>query len=371
MSDTINFEKQDYYNKQQKIHFLKIKKAERMNYTLFNRSKETEEHYQKDLSEFNLEQIEDLLFSIKCSSVKLLKIIIAFYKEYTDFCTVNNYRIGINYYELIPTTQEYLERYIDKDIRDNRYMYPNELENILDAYMESDSLKFFFRALWEGFDMDNIILLKPSDVNFENSTMNIINRKGNIIGNRYISKTLLSYIKETINETEYVSMGSTAKTAPLINNGYILKTTARKKSIEGEPIKKMTLYQRYNVAIEYMDKPYLKIANIGYSYSCYLGLLLKMVSANILNNKDFYKLLACIQKHSATSIHTIVEKLNYNLQNKNLQEKDINKDMIRTYILNIKDLQNNGVWSKIGVDASIYLNMLEELLIYANTKEVK
>lgn len=368
MGDIINFEKQDYYNKQQKIHFLEIKKAERMNYTLFNRSKETEEFYEKDLSDFNPEQIDDLMFSVKCSSVKLLKIIIAFYKDYTDFCSQNNYRTGINYYELISTEQEYLERYIDKDVRDNRYIYPNELENISDAYMISDSLKFFFRALWEGFDMDNIILLKPSDVDFSKSTMNILDKKGNIIGVKYISKTLLNYIKETLEETEYTSMGATSKTTPLIDNGYILKAGYNKNYIEGQPVKKMTLYQRYNVAIEYMDRPYLKIANIGYSYSCYLGLLFKMVNPNILNDKDFYKIIACVQKHSAAAAHTVVEKLNYNLQNQDLQKKDLNEDMIKTYLLNIKDLQDSQIWNKIGVNSSEYISMLEELLTYAKTK---
>ena len=334
-----------YYNEERKKHYIDSLNGvnESIPVYVFKITKKTEEYYEKDICDFVPEEIEGMLYTLKSKSIAFIKIFMALFADYTEFCIRNNYRkiSNINYFELLNGDAETFDRYIDKDFRERRYILPNELVDIMAVHFINEIDKVMFQMLWEGFGgekMSNLRLLKHSDVDYQNKKIKIINGEGKSEGEKHVSDRLLSYIKESKHETHYmpnIGEDTKFKKSFIVGSDYVFKPMDTKRS--GDTIGSATIYGRYNNLINKLDMNYTKVGTIGTSNLLYLALLLKYVGANSEKNEPkMYRLLGSLYHMYIIDSGMFVKyKIEYNYKNTELTKDDIDKDIINTYIKNI------------------------------------
>lgn len=359
----------EFYNEDVKLHYIKSLNGvnEGLVRHLFKRLKYSEELYDKDICNFVPEEIEDAIYSIRTKSVAFLKIFLSMLIDYTDFCVRNNYRQvnNINYFQLLNDTALSLDRFIDMDFKEKRYILPKDLAEISSMYLANDIDKVMMEMLWLGFsgkELCELTCLKYNDIDFENKLIPIVDEDENITGKCYVPNKLLDNIKSSKHEDKYVSLSSIRHSVkPLVaNSPYVFKPSLRKDNYLNK-LTKHGIYGRYNAIQEALSMEYTKISTIGFSNPLYLGLLLKYIDNGLLEDESvFYRTLYCMHnRKSVISGRPLQIKIEFNIKNIELEEDDIDKELIEMYILNLELLQG---MSNINNTLVNYINRVIEAL---------
>ena len=314
---------------------------------IFNKAFKVEERYGKDLCDFVPEEIEDLLYALKTKSTGFLKIALKTLEDYTNFCVVHNYKLKqtMNFYQIMNTTNDKLERFIDMDFRERRYILPLELKDTMDAYFVNDIDKVLFQMLWEGFTgtgMTELMYLKIQDVDFNELTIDLVNENQERVGNWHITQRLADYIKDSRKEHVYRPMTDNMKALRnLVDTDFVFRATHSKRETE-DHISRHGLYTRYNKIIKLLDMQYTKIGTIGISSALYLALLVKASDKSLMDDEtQFYRVVASYSsRKKVQSGAAIKHQIDFNLNKVSLTEDDIDKDVIETMVKNLDILKN-------------------------------
>lgn len=252
-----------YFNHFYKEQFLNTLEEEststKANYiTLFNKSKELEETFGKDLYNFDTAEIELLLYAFNTPSKNTLNTYLNQCKRYTDYAISHGHRVSnINLYKSF--SYESLNRYINV-YKQKYYSKDDIMEMLKDVYNVGD--KALYLTIFEGIagymysELCNLTVedLKKAQDNTTKDGMHVLSVKG--IGKNTgelrtrgitINKELLRDLFNTYETTEYYKNNgeSTAKSTKIeIAKGeFVFRNTLRSEDNEAQ-INKQYVYRK-------------------------------------------------------------------------------------------------------------------------------
>lgn len=108
---------------------------------VFNKCRDLEEYYNKDVCNFTLDQIKQLLLTFNSTSVECLRVVTSVLRKYTQFMMENNLSIdNMNHYDSVDT--DILLQCVNKNVLNNKYIdrktlikYIDELPNSSDGWV--------------------------------------------------------------------------------------------------------------------------------------------------------------------------------------------------------------------------------------------
>lgn len=136
---------------------------------VFKNSANFESILNKDLFDFDVDEIKVYYKSISSSSMFTLNTLQSKLRKYTQWAIDNNYtKTKTNHYNII--TQDMLAECFDKDTLSTQILTEEELDSRI-SRITNDSDKFIIRALFEGIrgeSYSEILGLKLSDIDSSN-----------------------------------------------------------------------------------------------------------------------------------------------------------------------------------------------------------
>jgi hypothetical protein len=216
----------------------------------------------KDLGNFNINEIGQVISSTNPLNVSVGKTNLRFIQQYLKWYSSKGLRIS----NILPLdgidVNEWVEQFIPK-----RKLYFSETEiNHLISKLVNYQDKAIIRMLFEGINghaCSELTLLRESDVN--NGLLKLNDAK---FESREVAVTseCLNLIKGALYEKEYLIRNGTvekgAKEIKLVENDYVIRPVSRKVTDTSAPADKHTVYRRLAVIGELFDLPYLTVKNI-------------------------------------------------------------------------------------------------------------
>ena len=165
----------EYINNEFKQKYIKEMSTISENFTrnIFNKSDDLEKYYNKDVCNFTLSEIKNLLLTLNSTSTEYLRVVTSVLRKYTEFMMINNMSIdNLNHYDLVDTNV--LMRCVNKQVVENKYIsreqllsYINNLPNPSDAWC--------MLAIYEGIKGDNFsnVTLSKGIFDYDNETIKL------------------------------------------------------------------------------------------------------------------------------------------------------------------------------------------------------
>jgi len=258
----------DLFNQKLKERFLSVypentKKAYRH---IFKSSKVTESTLNKDVYEFNSDELHKLLSSFNNRSEGVVYVNKSILKQYLDFCIKEGYT-NINYLQGFGGSED-LKKYVDKEALKNKYITHedlNEMEKII-VNRQDIVIPFLIFEGIKGEDGIELSNLKVSDCNFETNELSIyvddsLNRK--IKASYQTMELIKDAIEEKVYEKGNRESEEKSKAHRIIETEYVLRVSG-KESIDSK-IKTTTIRDRINrIKTKYYNE-YITMTNIWYS----------------------------------------------------------------------------------------------------------
>ena len=261
-----------FYNSEIKDEFLQNYENEGTQTTLsyiFYKSRITEVMKKKDLSEFTVEDLEEVLYELE----PLNKTVSASYgrmlNSYISWTIKKGYQKS-NINPLTAKTTDYYERFVSKKKLFLSYSELKEIENNLVNAQDSVILYLLFEGV-NGEGNTEILNLKKQDVNFDTNELKLLEVKKN--GEQRsrtikVSDTCIRLVKQAINQNVYQNRNGNAVNTrgtaevELVNNDFVIRPVNRRVKDTNAPADKHTLFRRVTVISEEFDLPYLSMKNI-------------------------------------------------------------------------------------------------------------
>jgi integrase len=294
------------YNSEIKLEYLETFDNEQSRTTiayLFFKSKEIEEIFEKDLYEFDIEEIKNVLHNTNPLNRMAAKTSGSIILNYISWA-INKGLKRSNLNPLADKSVEWYEQFVDKSkkifiTRDELKEIEKDLVNAQDAVIP---YLIFEGALGTG--ASELVNLKQSDIDWEN---NILYLEDDKYGKRHIvvSEDCMRLIRQAIKETEYrKSNGESQSRNPilsLVENEYVIRSAQTNTEAYNKRADKHLVYRRITTISEFFELPYLTAKNIQKSGMIYMGKELYLRDGKL--EKDQY--------------HEIAEKFGVRKQNIN------------------------------------------------------
>lgn len=247
-----------------KIHFLSTYVAN--NYssstikqylTLFNKSKEIEEHFKKDMYDFNETEMKAFLKLLRAKSYNAITSKYSLLKNYIEIAkTDKKGRVTVPTGMLLKAGD--LRETIFTYAEENRYCTRKEIEEGVKKLANPVDQSIFL-LLFEGFmgkEYKDLTTLKVSAIDIKNRT--IKKEDGKLVK---ISSFTAQVLEDAIYQTHYYRENSTVKTPLDLTSPYLIKTKLTSTS-NGEPLKYTGLTRRLDVLKNRMEMQLLTAKTI-------------------------------------------------------------------------------------------------------------
>lgn len=245
-------------------------------YAIFKKTERFEQDLEKDVSEFNKEEILRMLKSFRSKSVNSLLNYVVILKHYSRWMMGV---IGQNDYELIGKKD--VESLVDKNA--NILLTRDDLDEI-EANLLNWTDKAIVELLWEGIagpNMKELYYFSKENVNFENGVINTVS------GEILLTDRLREILPKAFAETDIMSYGETLRVFHVIGKNRIYKERANSRGVISDDVCFRYIYRKIQIFREYLDIPGLTMKNLqasGLWY--YLQIGLKETGLNI---REFLK----------------------------------------------------------------------------------
>ena len=163
-------------NENFKNKFIDDKSTITKGYTInvFNKCRDLEEYYNKDVCNFTLDQIKQLLLTFNSTSVECLRVVTSVLRKYTQFMMENNLSIdNINHYDSVTT--DILLQCVNKNVLNNKYIDRETLLNYIDE-LPNASDGWVLLAIYEGIQGDmfsNVTFTDGNGIDYINEVLNL------------------------------------------------------------------------------------------------------------------------------------------------------------------------------------------------------
>jgi integrase len=253
-----------YYNNEIKEKYLDTyenKSTRDVMSSVFVKSLEIEKQLEKDLYDFSIDEIKDVLYNLDASTGNSIRSSGSYIKYYIDWAIKNELRGNLNPLRYNPPS--WYNQFIDKS---KKILFSEEEINDMISHLvnaqDSIILQLVFFEGLEGDSLSELLDLRREDIDFENNTLKLADRTVKV------SEKSISLINAALREDVYLLKNGEAKgwkkEAPLLQNDYVIRST-QGKAINLEKADKHLVYRRIATISEYFDYKYLNIKNISKS----------------------------------------------------------------------------------------------------------
>lgn len=311
-----------FYNEYQKNRFLDNYPEEtaRVYGRIFTRSKESEELLGKDLYDFNIMEIEQLLNHLNPLRSSTSQGNMFVVQAYIRWAIEEDLRSNnINPLDGL-TGKDYYEKFVDATKK--LFFTEDELRTIIGDcknYQDSVILQLIFEGVW-GSGYAELLNLKESDIDFENNTLKLENEKGQKRVLTNLSDLCIKLTRGALDEKIYHKkngypdpMSRGRGFSDLVKNKYVLKTSNTNNQDDSGKAEKHLIFRRLSSMSEIHGIPYLNGANIRNSG------MLKMA-------KNLYKEFGRLEREE----YTLMEE-KFNISKGKIIKEIINIDNILKY----------------------------------------
>ena len=221
---------------------------------LFRTTEPFEVQYDKDVSNFTIEEIEDMLKVLNFYSINSLDVFKSNLAIYTDWC-VNEYLVNDNQNHYREITYADLPRFYNSNVARKKVVTREQVldccrqvPNAMDAFI----ILGFFEGIG-GHDHCDFFNLTGRDINLDDKTINLANR-----GRLHVSLELCSFGIMAAEANEYYAMGEDAtRTFKLEDSDKIIKDFPNVKPVVDEFRLGRRIYQKLKRALQYVDLEYM------------------------------------------------------------------------------------------------------------------
>lgn len=268
------------YNEEVKNMFLdRYPESTRKTYLrIFKKSYPTEKMLEKDLYEFNLDEIDSVLYDLRPLTFKSSLTNGRIITEYITFCIEQGLRSN-NINPLRMVKSPYFEKFVDKNIK--TLFSKNEIMQIEDACNNAQDaviLALLFEGAW-GKELSEIRNLKREHVDFENRILTLIDHDGSE-RQLQVSQRCIDLIEKALQQDRYWKrngeMDTTSNRRPrdytdLVMSNYVIRASITKTDTYSKPVQISVIHRRLQTLSDVFGIPYLNPKNVVNSGMLYMA----------------------------------------------------------------------------------------------------
>jgi integrase len=333
----MTIDKNKLYNPEIKMDYLNTFDNEQSKITIayiLYKAKDIEEIYAKDLYEFDIEEIKNVLHNTNPLNRMIAKTNGLMISNYISWAIEKGLKKS-NLNPLADKSVEWYEQFVDKSKK--IFWSDEEIRNIIKKCVNAQDqviIQLIFFEGVSGYALSELCNLHYYDVDWNN---NIVRLKDDRYGERKIkmSDESIRIIKSAYQEEEYQKTNghSDAKNpiAKLIPSDYILKNIQSRRTKNHHGVDKHTIYRRLSTIGEYFNYPYFNAKNIQKSGMIYMAKELYLRDGK-LEKEQLYEV--------AERFGVRKQKINgYEFYNTTLLKEFINAENIKDlYDIDIKNI---------------------------------
>lgn len=263
----------EMYNEEIKKQFLERYEEEstRNVYArIFYHSHLIEEGYGKDLYDFNIEEINDLMRSLNPLTKASARTSASMIRTYIDWA-ISRRQNNLNPLDLVDS--EWYESFLDD--ADSLYFTKDQIDEILSQcrnYQDAVIISLLFEGV-SGKEVSELRNLKITDVNQNTNELTLHNNKKDEARTIKVSDQCIKFIMGAYNQKDYLKGNGDLDpdkkvykpTHDLIETGYIIKAAKTRTETIGA-VTAHLIYQRLIGLSKYFDMPHLsKVKSIQQS----------------------------------------------------------------------------------------------------------
>lgn len=279
-------------NKKFKDKFIKEKTTITVNFTknVFNKAIDLEEYYNKDLSNFILDEIKNLLLTFNSTSVEYLRVVTSVLRKYTDYMIENNLSIdNINHYDSVDT--DLLKSCVNKESINNKYISREQLLSCINE-LPNPSDAWCLLSIYEGIkgkDFTNVTMTKG---NFDYINHTITLYDGSVFKP---SEKLFEIAVDSYEAYEYESLRNLEGNKVRLTGEEILKT--RDNIMFGNTdttkaynrlLSRIRLIKKY-LDVSFITIPRLQLSGMVYQFKCIMKRENKTYD-ELFNTPEFFEI---------------------------------------------------------------------------------
>lgn len=261
---------QPFFNSDSKLKFLELYPSNtQLSYSrIFEKSKPYEDRYNKDLSLFTIEQIEDVLHELKPLTHSASHVNGRIVTAYIDWCIENpskNANPRTN--QIKDKPMNWFERFVDEEIQ--LYFSESTIRKIEEDcvnYQDMVLIRLLFEGV-QGKKLAEIRNLRKDDINYQTGEVTLMDDDGNTRP-FVLSERALFLIKRSNNVNEYFKRNGQIEDEAygaitnLVDNNYVIRTSITRTDMKDRPVDKMVIYRRIQIISETLGFPALNPKNI-------------------------------------------------------------------------------------------------------------
>lgn len=266
--DKAFYDSSRFYNPNLKVAFLERYegKTKTTYANVFYHSEKTERTLRKDLAEFTLEEIENVIRDMQPMTVGSAS---SFLRTISSYITFALKELDDTLANINPLEGNLPEGFIENTVDKSKKLFISkvELDGIISNlvnYQDKVLMSLIFERGVFGTGGSEILNLKKQDIDFKN---NILHVKDDELGERdvEVSPECIALISGALNEPSYKAKNGQSEgrnsERPLIENDYVLRN-AKTRSEHNNRADKHLIYRRVSMISDESQIPYLTSKNI-------------------------------------------------------------------------------------------------------------
>lgn len=282
--------------------------------SLFEKTAEFEEKFDKDLYQFSIEEIEGVLGKLNPLNNNMAEHYGRIITAYIQWAILNKKTTNRN--ELKEKTPKWFEQFV---IPKKLYFTLHEIEEIEDHCENAQDavvIRLGFEGLG-GLSYSEITSLKKDNVKYEQEELivyNLDNDTKQVLGERVVEllhpEYTLRLIRQANQQSEYwksngayADGGSTPPITKLVDNEYVVRCSSTYTFDESKMADIHVLFRRVKAISKSLEIPYFTLKNIQRSGMLYLGK--QLLDARRLQGED---------KLTMDDYRVIAKRFNYNAE---------------------------------------------------------
>lgn len=264
-----------FYNEEIKREFMKqyAEGTQKILSRIFKVSQVVESDLDKDLYNFNREELRKLFFLYMPKTIYSSRANVQWCSKYIDWAIENNYSKGLNPLETV--NKEWEEQFVNKSIK--KYWTKKEIDKIITSRKNAQDA-VIVSLLWNGVrgtGNSELLNLTKIDVDAFNNKLHLYDDLEQKHRTIIVDDECIKLCQQALEESEYEKLnGNTSKdikspTTILIENEYILRSSKTKTEHLFEAEKNLVHRRLSNIADEIGEPNFASPMNIVYSGMLY------------------------------------------------------------------------------------------------------
>lgn len=256
----------EFYNHETKLEFLETienSNVRRLSELLFERSKNVEQLYQKDLYSFSLSQIEEVMKSINPATKNSSANSKSRINTYISWA-IKNGRRNNNINPLHGTSADWDIKFIDRVT--DRYLSETDVHDIIDDLLNAQD-KALILCIFEGISgrtMSELISMNINNIDWDANKVTVTDIRDNAERDVVVSDKCLQLIKEAYEQKKYLSEKTGERKNLIDCDGAIFKKT-KWKNTKGSRVSRNLLARRLYLIKEQFELDELSVNTISRS----------------------------------------------------------------------------------------------------------